>query len=152
MADTTNRGGNVRDKAQDTLSSARQTAQEAKSTAQEALSSAGHKAQDIASNVAQKAQDVASAAGERADTALTSVGQSMSSLAGTIRQNAPHEGTLGSAASAVADRLQSGGQYLQHHGLGEMTEELGTLVRHHPLPAICVAFGIGWFMGMASRR
>jgi hypothetical protein len=66
------------------------------------------RASDIASNVGQRAQDLASAAGERAEDAISSVGQGMSSLAGTIRQNVPREGTLGSAAGAVAGGLRCG--------------------------------------------
>ena len=151
MADT-NKGGNVREKAHETASSARQTAQDAKSTAQEALSSAGHKAQDVASNLGHRAQEFASSAQERTEGALSSVGQSMTSLAGTIRERAPHEGPLGTAASTVANQLQSGGRYLQEHGLGDMADDVGGLIRHYPLQSLLVAFGVGWLIGMSSRR
>jgi hypothetical protein len=144
MADT-NKGGNVREKALETATAARQTAQEA-------LSSAGQKVQETASNLGHRAQEFASAAQERTEGALSSVGQSMTSLAGTIRERAPHEGPLGTAASTVANQLQSGGRYLQEHGLGDMADDVGGLIRHYPLQSLLVAFGVGWLIGMSSRR
>jgi ElaB/YqjD/DUF883 family membrane-anchored ribosome-binding protein len=76
----------------------------------------------------------------------------MSSLAGTLRQNVPHEGMMGTAAGAVADRLESGGQYLQEHGLGDMADDLSSLIRQHPLPSMAIVFGIGFLLGGALRR
>src|SRR5437879_2647559 len=113
MADTSN----IRDKAKDTATAAGHAAQEAKGLAQETApalsqkagevaSNLGHKAQDTASNLGHRAQDMASRAGDRAEDAISSVGQGMSHLAGTLRQKAPHEGRLGSAAGTVADRLE----------------------------------------------
>jgi cell division septum initiation protein DivIVA len=151
MADTS-RGSNVRDKGQDLASTARQTAQEAKQTAQETASNLGQKAQDVASNVAERARDFASTAQDRAESAVSTVGQQMSNLGGTLRQNAPQEGFIGTAATTVADQLQQGGRYLQQHGLGDMADDLSALIRQHPMPALLCAFGFGWFLGMASRR
>jgi ElaB/YqjD/DUF883 family membrane-anchored ribosome-binding protein len=142
MAETSNRGS----------SSGQFSGSNAGHKAQETMSNLSQRAQDTASGVAQKAQDFASAAGHRAESALSSVGQGMSSLAGTLQENAPHEGMLGSAASTVADQLRSGGQYLQHHDFSDIAGDLTSLIRSHPMPAICVAFGVGWLIGMASRR
>jgi hypothetical protein len=162
MADIS-KGSSVRDKAQETVSSARQTADDAKSTVQEAASVAGQKAQDIASNVARKAQDLASnvghraqdlasAAADKAEGTLSSVGQGMSSLAGTIRERAPHEGMMGSAAGAVADRLRTSGRYLQEHDLREMGQDFSALIRNYPVASLLCAFGVGWLIGTVSRR
>jgi ElaB/YqjD/DUF883 family membrane-anchored ribosome-binding protein len=163
MADTTNRGSNLRDKAQDTASSARQTAHDAKQTVQqgasavaekakETVSDLGQRAKDAARNVGQRAQDVASAAGETASSAMTSMGHGMSSLGSTIRESAPREGYLGSAATTVASGLQTGGHYLEQHDLNDMAEDLGTLVKSHPLGAVAIAFGVGWLCGLVCRR
>jgi ElaB/YqjD/DUF883 family membrane-anchored ribosome-binding protein len=151
MADQGNKG-NIRDKAQEAAGAARQTAQEAGHRAQETASALGHRAQEAASNVANQAREVASKAGQKAESAVSSVGESMSQLAGTIRERAPQEGMLGTAAGAVADRLQSSGQYLQQHGLSDITEDLGAVIRRYPVQSVCVALGIGWLLGMASRR
>ncbi len=164
MADQGNKG-NVRDKGQEAASAVRQTAQEVGHRTQEAAQNIGHRAEETAaglghraqetmSNLANQGRDIASRAGQKADSAMSSVGESMSSLAGTIRERAPQEGMLGNAAGAVADRLQSGGQYLQEHGIGDVTGEFGAAIRQYPVAAVCIAFGVGWLlgMGMSSRR
>jgi hypothetical protein len=140
MADT-NIPGNIKAKARDTASAASHAASEAKGLAQETASTLGHKAQEMASQAADRAGDT-----------ITSVGQGMSTLAGSLRQNAPREGMMGTAAGAVADRLEAGGQYLQEHGLSDMTDDLARLIRQHPLPSMAIVFGIGFLLGGALRR
>jgi ElaB/YqjD/DUF883 family membrane-anchored ribosome-binding protein len=120
--------------------------------AQDAAASVGEKARNLASNVSQRAGDVAHKAEDKADDALASMGQRMSSMAGSLRQSAPHEGVVGSAAGAVADRLESGGRYLQEHGVSDITDDLAGAIRRNPFPALCLAFGVGFLIGMASRR
>jgi hypothetical protein len=111
-----------------------------------------NKARDVASNVGQKAQELAGAATHRADEALASAGQGMSSLAGSLRQNAPREGMLGSAAGGVAEALESSGRYLQEHGLEDMGEDLRGFVRQYPLGSLLCVFGVGLLMGRALGR
>jgi hypothetical protein len=91
-------------------------------------------------------------AGERADDALGAMGKGMSNLAGSIRQNVPREGMLGSYAGSVAEGLETGGRYLSEHGVNEIGEDIGRLVRKHPLPALLSVFGIGFLLGSALRR
>jgi ElaB/YqjD/DUF883 family membrane-anchored ribosome-binding protein len=120
--------------------------------AKDAASTMGDKAREAASNVATKAEDLAGKAGEKTDNALTAVGEKMSTLAGTIRSSAPHEGVLGSTASAVADKLESSGRYLQESGVHEITEDLADVVRRHPIPSVLAVFGVGLLIGMAASR
>jgi len=174
MAENTNLPGNIKDKAENTgaqygaaagrkvgegLSQAQQAAsnvgqkaQDFTHKAQEAAAQVGHRAQEAASNVAHKAQDAASSAAGKAEEALSRVGDRMSSWGSTIRENAPHEGAVGSAASSVADQLQAGGRYLQEHGFRDMTEDMSDLVRRYPVQCVLIALGMGFFAGMASRR
>jgi ElaB/YqjD/DUF883 family membrane-anchored ribosome-binding protein len=162
MAET-NRGTDVRDKAHELAGAAKQTGQEAMRRMQDTASSATQKAQDVAANLGQKAretvsgmghraQEAASTAADKADSALSNVGQSMSSLAGTIREKAPNQGTFGSAATAVAEGLDSSGHYLQDHGLSDIGEDFTSLIKHYPLQSLCVAFCCGLLLGMATRR
>jgi hypothetical protein len=130
----------------------KQTASNLTHQAGQAASNLGHKAQETASNLGQRAQEMASTAAERAGDALGSVGQGMSNLAGSIRQNVPREGMLGSAAGSVAEGLEAGGRYLREHDLGDIGDDLGRLVRQHPLPAMLTVFGIGFLLGSALRR
>lgn len=170
MAENTSSPGHIKDKAENIgaaagrkvgegLSQAQQAAanvgqkaQDLSHKAQETAAQFGQKAQEVASNVAHKAQDAASTVAGKAEDALSTVGDRMSSLAGTIREKAPREGTIGSAASTVADQLQAGGHYLQEHGFREMTDDLTAMIRHYPVQSVLLALGIGFFAGMASRR
>jgi hypothetical protein len=140
MAETPKQPGNVRDKAQG-----------AAQTAGQAVGSAAQKAGEAATNLGDKAQQLASAASERAGQAVQSVGQGMSSLAGTLRQNAPHEGMLGSAASTVAQGLEAGGHYLQEHDLGDITQDLGEFVRRYPVQCMLGALAVGFMLGSLRR-
>jgi len=127
-------------------------ASEVAQKAHDLASEVAQQARGVASNVAQRAHDAATSAAEKTDETISTMGNRISSIAGSLRETAPREGMLGSAAGAVADRLDAGGQYLQSHGLGEMGEDLATVIRRHPLPAILAAFGVGLFLGMSSRR
>lgn len=120
--------------------------------AREAASSAVATTQDMVSSVVQKVEDAASSFGHRAEGAVGAVGGEMKSLAGTIRHQAPECGMLGSAASGVANSLESGGAYLQEHNLHGMAEDVTNLIRRYPLQAILAGIGIGFLVGRSSRR
>jgi hypothetical protein len=127
------------------------TKDEVKSAVQDAAAGATEKAREMASNVADKARDVASSVGQKAEDAASSVGGGMASLAGTIRENAPREGMLGSAAASVADTLESGGRYLQEEGFGGMADDLTDLIRRNPIPAVLVGIGLGFLLARSTR-
>jgi hypothetical protein len=143
---------NVKDQARETAASAGQTFQEAKGAAKEGAANLGQQARDAASTAAGKARELAGQAGDKAEETMHNVGQGMSSLAGTIRQNAPHSGMLGSAAGSVAEQLDAGGRYLREHDLGDIGEELSSVVRRYPIPSLLCVFGVGFLMGGALRR
>jgi hypothetical protein len=102
--------------------------------------------------VKNRLKDVAATAAETAGTAMSSVGSGMTSVAETIRQRAPHEGTMGSAATAIADSLQAGGAYLRHHGLDEMSADLTACVRRYPLESVLSCLAAGFLFGLAISR
>jgi hypothetical protein len=137
--------------ASDVKQRAQETASHMADKAREAASSLTDKARDTASSVARTASNVASNLGERADDATSSVGGGMKSLAGTLREKAPHGGMMGTAASGVADALETGGRYLQEHGLGDIGHDVVNLIRRNPIPAVLVGFGIGFLFARATR-
>jgi hypothetical protein len=143
---------NVKDQARETAASAGQTFQEAKGAVKEGAANIGHQAKDAASAAADKAREYASRAGDKAEQTIHNVGEGMSHLAGSIRQNAPQGGMLGSAAGTVAERLDASGRYLREHDLGDIGEELSGMVRRYPIPALLCVFGIGFLVGGALRR
>jgi hypothetical protein len=109
-------------------------------------------ARNAASAVAEKASDAASYVGKKAEDATSAVGSGMKSLAGTIRENMPHEGVLGSAGGAVADTLESGGKYLAEHGLSGIGEDITGLIRRNPIPAVLIGIGVGFLLARATRN
>src|SRR5262249_47843384 len=89
----------------------------------------GYNISRAVSETAEKGQSVAATAVDKTNEALHTVGEKMASMADTIRQKAPHEGAVGSAACTLADNLQAGGRYLQQHGLQDMAEDVTSLIR-----------------------
>jgi hypothetical protein len=109
-------------------------------------------ARDYASQAGKKAGEAASYVGQKAEDAASAVGTGMKSLAGTIRESAPREGMLGSAGSAVASTLESGGRYLEEHGLSGIGEDLTEVIRRNPIPALLIGIGVGFLIARATRR
>jgi uncharacterized protein YjbJ (UPF0337 family) len=122
--------------------------QSVRDTAQGMARSASQTMSDMKS----KAQEMGSTVAEKASNATTSVGGGMSSLAGMIRQNAPSEGTVGSAASTVANQLEAAGSYLQENNFDNMARDLTGLIRRYPLQSLLVGFGIGYLWARRSER
>jgi ElaB/YqjD/DUF883 family membrane-anchored ribosome-binding protein len=133
---------------------AQETAAAVAEKTKETASGVGERIRDAASSVqdmARKAGDTASNVGQRAGEAVSNVGGQMRNLAGTIRQSAPSEGIMGSAASTVADSLEAGGKYLEEETLGSLAHEATELIRRYPLQAVLVGIGIGFLMARATR-
>lgn len=136
--------------------------QNTKDKAKDAAANIGDKARDVASNVADKASDMArgaadkasqfaSAAGDKADNAVESVGSGMKNIAGTLRQNLPHQGMLGSASESVAGALESGGRYLEEKGLSGIGADMTDVIKRHPIPAVLLALGLGYLIACSTR-
>lgn len=119
-----------------------------KDTAQHMAQSASQTLSDMKT----KAQELGSTMTAKASNAATSVGEGMSSLAGMIRQKAPSEGKIGSAASAVADRLDAAGSYLHDKSFENMARDLTGLIRRYPLQSLLIGFSIGYLWARNSER
>lgn len=119
--------------------------------ARDAASSALDTAKEVAASAGKKAGEAASYVGQKADDATMAMGSGMKSLAGTIRESAPREGMLGNASSAVASTLESGGRYLEEHGLKGVGEDLTNVIRRNPIPALLIAVGLGYLVARATR-
>jgi len=99
-----------------------------------------------------KAQELGTATAEKVGGATRVAGEKMSSLAGTIRENVPQEGTIGSAAQTVANQLDNAGSYLQDKGLGNMTQDVSELIRRYPIPSLLIGIGFGYLLSRSSMR
>lgn len=119
--------------------------------AKDMSSSALETAKETAASVAGTVGEWAATAGSTVGDAVSAVGSGMESLGGTIRDSAPREGMLGTAASSVASTLESGGKYLREEGLSGAAAELGQFIRRNPIPAVLIGFGLGFLLARATR-
>jgi hypothetical protein len=132
------------------------SAHDVKNQAQATGAKATEQAREVAGQAADKARDVASSAasyvGQKAEDLTGRLGSGVSSMADSLRSNAPHEGPLGRAAGTVADTLDSTGRYIQREGLSGMAEDMTTLIRKNPIPAMLVGFGLGFLLARLTTR
>jgi hypothetical protein len=143
---------NLMNSGANTMDSAKDTANKATDFAKEAVSTVGNKVSEAGSFVADKASDVGSYISHKADDATCAVGSGLKSVAGTIREKAPHEGMIGNAATMVAGSLDTAGRELQEHGLGGIADDITNTVRRHPVPSVLIGIGLGFLLArMVSK-
>jgi uncharacterized protein YjbJ (UPF0337 family) len=122
--------------------------QEAKNAAHDISQSAANAYGDAKA----KAQELGTAAADKVGGATKAVGEKMSSLAGTLRESAPQEGTLGSAAKTVANQLDNAGSYLQDNTFDNMARDVTGLIRRYPMQSLLIGLGIGYLFSRRSER
>jgi len=79
----------------------------------------------------------------------TAVGETMGSLASVIRGNAPREGTIATAATAVAGGLELASSYLQAKGYENIATDLTNLGSPLPRPSV-IGGGGPWLCAGAN--
>ena len=119
--------------------------------ARDVATSAADKAKEAVTSIGETASGVACTIGQKAKDATEAVGGSMKSLAANIRENTPDQGKLGSASSAVACSLESGGRYLQEEGLSGVAQDVGNVIRRNPIPAVLIGIGLGFVLARTMR-
>ena len=105
---------------------------------------------EVATEVgAAEQQSVASYLGEKAEQATGAFGAGMESLGCAVRQHSPKG--LAAPAETIADKLESGGRYLEEKGLHGIGADLTQLVRENPLPALLIGVGLGLALARIFR-
>ncbi|MGL4551953.1 MAG: hypothetical protein ACRC33_12310, partial [Gemmataceae bacterium] len=79
------------------------------------------------------------------------VGRGAQSLADTVRRQGPQEGYLGNATQSVASGLEQAGKYIEDKQLSGMADDVGGMIKAHPVPAVLIALGVGFLLGRALR-
>jgi ElaB/YqjD/DUF883 family membrane-anchored ribosome-binding protein len=104
--------------------------------------SAGEKAAQLK----EKASEAMAQAQEKTDRSLHVMGEKMTKAAGLVREK--------TGMHAMADRLESGGQFLQENGVNEIKDHAADMIRSHPVEAMVVGMGIGILIGslLSARR
>lgn len=98
------------------------------------------------------AEMTSSSAATKASQPISAVGEKIGSLADVIREKAPHEGVMGTAATTVADKLGAAGSYLQEKKLDHMVSDLSSMIRRYPIPSLLIGLGIGYLLAGRIRR
>jgi len=143
---------------QGTTEDATQTSKEVADTARQKTGEIADKAQAKASDVSDKASEVSGKAQEKAgevsdkaqdkadqgiDKAATSLGQA----AGMLRQQGEQRGgTVASAATMTAGKLEGASQYLKDKDTDQLLSDLESLVRQKPVESLLVAAGAGFLL------
>jgi hypothetical protein len=81
-----------------------------------------------------QAKESAAGAATKVFQATSVVGEKIGSLAEVIREKAPQEGTVRTVATAVANKLDAAGSYLQEKDLGHLGGDLSRLIRRAVFP------------------
>lgn len=112
----------------------------------------GGSASETAAKAKGAAEETAAAAASTAAQSVSAVGEKIGSLADVIREKAPREGTMGTAATTVADKLGAAGSYLQQKNMDHMVGDLTGMIRRYPIPALLIGLGIGYLLAGRARR
>ena len=75
----------------------------------------------------------------------------MGSLAGVIRDHAPHDGAIATAATTVAGGLESASTYLKEKDYENLATDLTALVRRYPVQALLVGVGLGYLLARSTK-
>jgi ABC-type transporter Mla subunit MlaD len=129
-----------------------QTVNEVKDKVQETAQTFTDKAKDTAQAFTDRAKEFGSNMAKSADSAAERVGDNIKSFANTIKENAPREGYMGAASNAVASTVESAGRYLQEQGLTGAAEDMTTMIRRNPIPAVLIGIGLGFLLARATSR
>ena len=108
-------------------------------------------ATEAVAGMAAKAQELGAATVSTASEAATVVGEQMGSLAGRIRDHAPHDGAIAAAATAVAGGLESASTYLKEKDYQNLATDLTALVLSYPVPALLVGVGLGYLLARSTK-
>jgi hypothetical protein len=88
---------------------------------------------------------VGAMASQAADELTASAGVGIQGLGDRLGKIAPQTGVLGGASQAVAQGVKKGGKYIEGAKLSGITGNLAQLIRRHPIPAVLIGIGMGWF-------
>jgi hypothetical protein len=114
--------------------------------------SLSEKAGDAASSTIAKAKAAAEYVGAKADDATRAAGAGMESAGHAVRAHTPDHGVLASAGSAIANKLENAGHYVEQSGLRGLGDDVTNLIRRNPIPALLLGVGIGVLLARMARR
>jgi hypothetical protein len=131
---------------------ARQAVAAVGSMASHAAAAVGEMASQAGSTVEAMAGQAACDAGKQVDNLTASAGIGIQRLGNEIDWNGPQKGALADASHAVAKTVRDSGEYLEDAKLSGIAKDLTHLIQKNPIPAVCLAIGLGWFIARSLRN
>ena len=68
-----------------------------------------------------------------------------------IREKAPREGSVATAATTVVDGLESASSYLREKKFEHLAKDVTALVRAYPVQSLLIGVGIGYLLARRTR-
>jgi len=140
----------AKNKAQEMANTYGQAATSAADTLKNAASNAADQVKDMASNVSENVSKAGSYLDSRAEDATGAVGGGLKAAGEAIRQYAPQEGRFGQATSSVAQSLTDTGEYIEREGLSGICEDITSMIKNNPIPALFIGIGLGFLLSRAT--
>jgi ElaB/YqjD/DUF883 family membrane-anchored ribosome-binding protein len=147
MADTTTMAKN---KVQEASSAVSQGAQSAADNVRKTAGYVADQANEAVSNASKGIANAGSYLDQRAEDAACSIGGGLKAAGDAVRHNAPQEGRLGQASSAVAQRLTETGDYLEREGFEGIVKDVSSLIKNNPIPSLLIGIGLGVLVARAT--
>lgn len=87
---------------------------------------------------------------EKADEWTAQTGSRLHEWGEQLKENYGDCAAVGPAAQMIGDKLRMSGEYLEDSKFNGMVDDFAKVVKKHPLPAVAIALGLGWYL--ARRR
>ncbi len=130
---------------------AKETGADALNKVKDAGGAALGKAKEAAAAVGEMATEAVCAVGQKADNITASAGHEIRDFGDAMAKKTPHDGLTGAASRAVAEGIKGSGQYLEQAKLSGVAHDVEQVVRNHPVPALLICFGLGFYLGRALK-
>jgi ElaB/YqjD/DUF883 family membrane-anchored ribosome-binding protein len=138
----------AQDKAKDAANTAKDKGQEAKQKGQQAMDDMSQKGQ----NAKAKTGDAAHKAQEGADQGMDQAASGLNQASDMLRSKGGEQGgSVGSAAAATADKMDTASGYLREKDTDQIVTDLEALVRRKPTESLLVAAGIGFVLSKVFK-
>jgi ElaB/YqjD/DUF883 family membrane-anchored ribosome-binding protein len=111
--------------------------------------------QDLAERASGAMSDVAHTATKKVDEGRSMAADRLESAASTVHERAddlPGGQRVKEFANAAADRLSTTADYMRTHDAKRMMEDVETMVKNNPGPALLFAAAFGFMLGRALTR
>ena len=115
-------------------------------------SNVGENITDAATRIRDKAGDLGQTAANKIDENRDAAARGLDSAAATLNEKAdklPGGEKVTAVAHATADKLATTADYVRHHDVSSMMEDVERLVKNNPGPSLLAAAAIGFLVGRA---